>query len=106
MGSRLVDEYSPLRLGALVSAAGVDTYTADVVVVGSGMGGSTLAHALRNSGLDVLVVERGRFLPREPENSMPEEMHIHGRYKTAEPWIDARTGEPFRPGTYYWVGGN
>ena len=37
---------------------------------------------------------------------MPEEMHIHGRYKTAEAWIDARSGEPFQPGTYYWVGGN
>ena len=38
--------------------------TADVVIIGSGMGGGTLAWALRNSGLDVLVVERGHFLPR------------------------------------------
>lgn len=106
MATRLIEEYAPLREGAVVNTDGVDTYTADVVVIGSGMGGSTLAHALRDSGLDVLVVERGRFLPREPENSMPEEMHIHGRYKTAEPWIDARSGQPFSPGTYYWVGGN
>ncbi|MDI9893163.1 GMC family oxidoreductase [Rhodococcus sp. IEGM 1381] len=104
--SRPIDRYAPLRDGAVVDASGIDTVTADVVVVGSGMGGSTLAYALRESGLDVLVVERGKFLPREPENSMPEEMHIHGRYKTAEPWFDARTGEPFHPGTYYWVGGN
>ena len=103
---RIVDQYAPLRDGAVVDAAGIETLTADVLVVGSGMGGSTLAYALRDSGLDVLVVERGRFLPREPENSMPEEMHIHGRYKTAEAWIDARSGEPFQPGTYYWVGGN
>lgn len=106
LSSRAVDAYAPLRDGAVVDASDIQTLTADVVVVGSGMGGSTLAYALRDSGLDVLVVERGKFLPREPENSMPEEMHIHGRYKTAEPWIDARTGEPFQPGTYYWVGGN
>lgn len=104
--SRPIDQYAPLRDGAVVDASGTETITADVLVVGSGMGGSTLAYALRESGLDVLVVERGKFLPREPENSMPEEMHIHGRYKTAEPWFDARTGEPFNPGTYYWVGGN
>lgn len=101
-----VDEYQPLRTGAVVDPAGIDTLGADILIVGSGMGGSTLAHALRDNGSDVLVVERGAFLPREPENSMPEEMHIHGRYKTAEPWIDARTGQPFQPGTYYWVGGN
>jgi choline dehydrogenase-like flavoprotein len=100
------DEYAPLREGAVVRASDSAVYTADVVIVGSGMGGSTLAYALRQSGRDVLVIERGHFLPREPENSMPQEMHIHGRYKTAEPWIDARTGEPFQPGTYYWVGGN
>nr|WP_064569533.1 GMC family oxidoreductase [Gordonia sp. LAM0048] len=104
--ARPIDEYAPLRDGALVDGSQSTTITADVVVVGSGMGGSTLAYALRDAGLDVLVVERGRFLPREPENSMPEEMHIHGRYKTAEPWIDERTGEHFQPGTYYWVGGN
>ncbi|RRQ25272.1 GMC family oxidoreductase [Rhodococcus sp. Eu-32] len=104
--SRPIDAYAPLRNGAVVDASSSQTLTADVVVIGSGMGGSTLAYALRDSGLDVLVVERGKFLPREPENSMPEEMHIHGRYKTAEPWFDARTGEPFSPGTYYWVGGN
>jgi choline dehydrogenase-like flavoprotein len=54
----------------------------------------------------VLLVERGRFLPREPENSQPDQMFIHHRYKTAEPWIDGSTGRPFQPGNYYWVGGN
>lgn len=103
---RPIDQYAPLRDGAVVDASGTETITADVAVIGSGMGGSTLAYALRDSALDVLVVERGKFLPREPENSMPEEMHINGRYKTAEPWFDARTGKPFQPGTYYWVGGN
>jgi choline dehydrogenase-like flavoprotein len=80
--------------------------TADVVIVGSGMGGGTLAWALKDSGLDVLLVERGHFLPREPENTQPEHMFIRKRYTTAEPWFDASTGKPFQPGVYYWVGGN
>jgi choline dehydrogenase-like flavoprotein len=79
---------------------------ADVVIIGSGMGGGTLAWALKDLGLDVLVVERGHFLPREPENTQPEHMFIRKRYTTAEPWFDASTGKPFQPGVYYWVGGN
>lgn len=42
----------------------------------AGVGGSTLAYALRQSHREVLVIERGHFLPREPEKSMPQEMHI------------------------------
>ena len=80
--------------------------TADVVIIGSGMGGGTLAWALRNSGLDVLVVERGHFLPREPENAQPAEVFLRKRYTTAQPWYDGSTGKPFQPGVYYWVGGN
>ncbi|WP_346054287.1 MULTISPECIES: GMC family oxidoreductase [Amycolatopsis] len=90
--------------GSLVTVDGeLDT---DVLIIGSGMGGSALAWALRNSGARVLVVERGGFLPREPENSRPEEMHLKGRYKNAGSWYDGSTGRPFAPGTYYWVGGN
>ena len=82
------------------------TLSADVVIIGSGMGGGTLACALRDSGVSALVVERGRFLPREPENAQPTEMFLRKRYTTAEPWFDAATGKPFQPGVYYWVGGN
>src|SRR5882724_3635130 len=70
------------------------------------MGGGTLAWALRDSGVRVLVVERGGFLPREPENAQPEHVYLHGRYKNAGHWYDGHTGRPFAPGTYYWVGGN
>lgn len=100
-----VEPHEPLRQGAVHSVEG-DTVHADIVIIGSGMGGSTLAWALRESGKDVLVVERGDFLPREVENADPTEMYIKGRYKTAEQWYDGRTGTPFQPGTYYWVGGN
>ncbi len=78
---------------------------ADVVIIGSGMGGSTMAYALRGRGAKVLVVERGDFLPRERENWSPEAVFGAGRYKNAEQWFD-RDGIPFDPGAYYYVGGN
>ncbi len=93
-----------LRDGALVNPD-QETLTADVVIIGSGMGGGTLAWALKDTGLDVLIVERGQFLPREPENSQPDHVFIKKRYVTSKPWYDAKTGQPFQPGVYYWVGG-
>jgi choline dehydrogenase-like flavoprotein len=70
------------------------------------MGGGTLAWALKDTGLDVLILERGQFLPREPENSQPDHVFVKKRYVTSKPWYDAKTGQPFQPGVYYWVGGN
>jgi choline dehydrogenase-like flavoprotein len=96
---------APLREGALVSPD-QETLTADVVIIGSGMGGGTLAWTLKDTGLDVLIIERGQFLPREPENSQPDHVFIKKRYVTSKPWYDAKTGQPFQPGVYYWVGGN
>ena len=90
----------------LVTLDDTDEIDTDILIVGSGMGGGTLAWALRDSGAQVLVVERGGFLPREPENHQPEQMYIKGRYKNAGFWYDGRTGAPFSPGVYYWVGGN
>jgi choline dehydrogenase-like flavoprotein len=95
----------PLREGALV-IPDQGILRADVVIIGSGMGGGTLAWALKDTGLDVLIVERGQFLPREPENSQPDHVFIKKRYVTSKPWYDAKTGHPFQPGVYYWVGGN
>lgn len=80
--------------------------TTDILVIGSGMGGSSLAWALKESGAKVLVVERGGRLPQEPENSDPFEMYVRGRYRNAELWIDGKTGREFAPGVYYYVGGN
>ena len=91
---------------AIAAPDAADEITADICIIGSGMGGSTLAWALRASGKSVLVVERGAFLPREAENSQPEEMYMKGRYKNAGYWYDGSNGQPFAPGVYYWVGGN
>jgi choline dehydrogenase-like flavoprotein len=83
----------------------MQTLTADVVVIGSGVGGGTTALALARRGVDVLVLERGQRLPREPENWSPRAVFIQGRYKTAERWLDG-TGGMFTPGVHYVVGGN
>ncbi|MDA0168406.1 GMC family oxidoreductase [Solirubrobacter taibaiensis] len=82
------------------------TIDCDIAIIGSGMGGSTLAWALRQSGARVVIVERGGHLPREPENWSPSEVFAESRYKNAESWEDGSTGEPFKPGVHYYVGGN
>ena len=78
----------------------------DVLIVGSGMGGGTLAYALKDAGLKILIAERGRHLPRESENSSAAEVYIKHRYQNADTWYNGTTGAPFKPGNYYYVGGN
>ena len=77
----------------------------DLVVIGSGAGGGTLAQALAPTGARILLVERGGFVPREPENWDPAAVWKHQRYRTAERWLDG-AGRPFLPYTHYCVGGN
>ncbi|MBK1824992.1 GMC oxidoreductase [Burkholderia orbicola] len=79
--------------------------TCDVVIVGSGMGGSSFAQGIAGHGLDVLIVERGDFLPREIQNWQAEAVFRDGRYRNAESWDDD-AGKPFSPGVFYYVGGN
>jgi choline dehydrogenase-like flavoprotein len=83
-----------------------DVVDCDVAVIGSGMGGATLAWALRRSGQRVLLVERGDFLPREDANWSPSAVFCDKRYRNAEAWEDAGTGSAFAPGVHYYVGGN
>ena len=77
----------------------------DLIIIGSGAGGGTMAHALAPSGRRMLVLERGGFVPREPENWNPEAVWKHLRYRATERWSDA-SGESFLPYTHYGVGGN
>lgn len=77
----------------------------DLVIVGTGMGGGTLAYALRHSGLSILLVERGDFLPQEPQNWQPEAIFNENRYKAKEIWYDTDSTS-FKPGVHYVVGGN
>ena len=78
---------------------------ADVVVIGSGMGGATTALALARRGVDVLVLERGSACPARPANWSPRAVFVERRYKPAETWYDGR-GRPFAPGVHYVVGGS
>jgi len=77
----------------------------DVIIIGTGAGGGTLAHRLAPSGKKVLLLERGDYLPREPENWSARAVHVEERYHAKEEWYDG-DGRGFRPGTGYFVGGN
>jgi choline dehydrogenase-like flavoprotein len=51
----------------------------DVVIIGTGAGGGTLAHAPAGSGKRILLLERGNFLPREMANAIRAGEHIQQR---------------------------
>jgi choline dehydrogenase-like flavoprotein len=76
----------------------------DVIIIGSGAGGGTLAHHLAPSGKRILLLERGDFLPREKENWSSQAVFVDNRYVSKETWFDKR-GKPFQPGVHYFVGG-
>ena len=78
----------------------------DFIIIGTGMGGGAVAYALRESGASILLLERGGFLPQEPQNWQVEAVFGQNRYKPAEDWIDAANGSAFKPGVHYYVGGN
>jgi choline dehydrogenase-like flavoprotein len=77
----------------------------DIIIIGSGAGGGTIARALSDSGARILLVERGDFIPQEAENWNPAAVWKDLRYQTDERWLDA-DGREFRPYTHYNVGGN
>ena len=76
----------------------------DVIIVGSGAGGGTLAYTLAPTGKRILLLERGDFLPRETENWDPGAVFVDGRYISPDTWYDA-DGKPFQPQSHYFVGG-
>lgn len=76
---------------------------ADVVIIGSGVGGGSIARQLSGAHAKVLVLERGDYLPRESQNWDLEEVFVKERYKTTDTWY--ADGRPFRPGMFYFVGG-
>lgn len=77
----------------------------DVIVVGTGAGGGTLAYRLAASGKRILILERGNFLPREKENWMAKVAFGTNRYFGSEVWYDPQ-GKELHPGMAYFVGGN
>ncbi|HEY3159795.1 MAG TPA: GMC family oxidoreductase [Vicinamibacterales bacterium] len=81
------------------------THRYDVIIIGSGAGGGTLAQALSGTGARTLILERGDFVPREEDNWNPEAVWRQLRYRINEQWLD-ENGREFRPYTHYCVGGN
>ena len=75
-----------------------------MIVIGSGAGGGTLVHRLAPSGKRILLLERGDWLPREPQNWRAEDVFVDGRYISEDTWYDAK-GKPFQPQVHYFVGG-
>jgi choline dehydrogenase-like flavoprotein len=76
----------------------------DVIIIGSGAGGGTLARHLAPSGKKVLVLERGGWLPREPQNWSAGDVFVDNRYISPDTWYDG-DGKPFQPQVHYYVGG-
>jgi choline dehydrogenase-like flavoprotein len=77
----------------------------DVIIIGSGAGGGTLAYKLAPSGKRILLLERGPYVPREKENWDSHAVNIEARYHIKEPWFD-KDGKEFHAGAHYFVGGN
>lgn len=77
----------------------------DIVIIGSGIGGATVAAGLAPSGARITILEAGEHLPDRPENRDPRAIFQRGVFRPQENWYDA-AGAPFNPGNYYNVGGN
>jgi len=80
----------------------MDSY--DVIIIGTGAGGGTLARHLAPSGKRILLLERGGWLPRELDNWLTESVFVDNRYVSPDTWYD-RDGTAFQPGVHYYVGG-
>jgi choline dehydrogenase-like flavoprotein len=76
----------------------------DVIIVGTGAGGGTLASRLAPSGGRILLLERGGWLPREPQNWQTADVFIENRYVSPDTWYDG-DGKAFQPQIHYFVGG-
>jgi len=80
----------------------VDSY--DVIIIGTGAGGGTLARHLAPSGKRILLLERGDWLPREPQNWLAQDVFVDNRYVSEDTWYDG-DGKAFQPQIHYFVGG-
>jgi len=77
----------------------------DIIIIGTGAGGGTLAYRLAPSGKRILILERGDYVPREKANWDPQVVNVDGHYNTHESWLD-KDGKDLHPHTNYYVGGN
>lgn len=83
----------------------IDDQHYDVIIIGTGAGGGTLARKLAPTGKKILVLERGKFSARESSELEDTEVFKKEQFHAPESWQDS-AGEPFYPQTSYCVGGN
>src|SRR5258705_3740207 len=81
------------------------TASPDVIIVGSGMGGATIAAGLAPTGARIVILERGEQLKDTAEARDARAIFQHGFYRPAETWVDG-AGDPFNPVNYYYVVGS
>ena len=77
----------------------------DVVIIGSGMGGASVAAGLAPSGARIVILERGSQIPDDAPARDPWRIYANSAFRSKETWLDG-TGKEFEPGNYYNVGGN
>jgi hypothetical protein len=77
----------------------------DLIVIGSGPGGASLAYRLAPTGKRILILERGEYLPRSEKNWNSQTVFVDAAYQASETWTDSQ-GNTFSPGLHYYVGGN
>jgi choline dehydrogenase-like flavoprotein len=77
----------------------------DLIVIGSGPGGASLAYRLAPTGKKILILERGDYLPRSMDNWNPHKVFVEGIYQATDTWY-GKDGKTFHPGLHYYVGGN
>src|SRR5665213_1416378 len=77
----------------------------DIIVIGTGPGGASLAQRLAPTGKRILLLERGDYLPSTQANWDAQTVFVDGAYQAQETWY-GRDGRSFRPGLHYYVGGN
>jgi choline dehydrogenase-like flavoprotein len=83
----------------------IDDQHYDVIIIGTGAGGGTLAYKLAATGKKILILERGGFMPLEEQNRSNIDIFKKERYHAPEQWYD-NSGEPFYPQMNYAIGGN
>lgn len=81
------------------------THSYDIIIIGTGAGGGTLAYALAPTGKRILLLEKGDYIPKEKANWDIKAMYREGRYRVDEKWLDGDDGA-FQPGLYHRVGGS
>ena len=77
----------------------------EVIIIGSGIGGATMAATLAATGKRILILERGEHLAPSAQDRSDKAIFAQGFFRPKEEWLDGE-GKPFNPGNYYYVGGN